>query len=89
MEEKKYCICQKPYNFDDETKNDIMIECGTGDMCQNSIKWFHIGCVRVQKKNLVKLMWFCPKCVKAINREDAQPGRMSVVKPPFPLEISL
>lgn len=51
-----HCVCRL---IDDGTK---MIECAS---CQ---EWFHIVCVRVEKKFIVnrKLNWFCPNCKSSV-----------------------
>ena len=82
----KYCVCQKPYDFDNEAKNGIMIECGWGDACQNPQKWWHITCVKIQKKDLEKKFWMCEECTNKRNRPDDRVlgGHMVVVQPPTP-----
>jgi hypothetical protein len=47
---KKHCVCQQPYDFEDEASNGVMIECGLAGACEHSVKWFHIKCVGVKKK---------------------------------------
>jgi hypothetical protein len=84
VDRKLYCTCQKMYDYDNEDNNDTMIECGSGDMCTNEIKWFHIGCVGFLKKNLNKLEYLCASCIKRRNRgPNLPPGETRTVRPPL------
>ena len=33
---KNHCVCQQPYDFEDEASNGVMIECGLAGACENS-----------------------------------------------------
>jgi hypothetical protein len=60
-----------------------MVECGSGGMCNNLIKWFHIGCVNFKKRDLTKREFYCAECMQRRNRGDELPkGSTKVVQPP-------
>ena len=54
---KVYCICKKS-----DGCSEIMIFC-ENENCQNG-QWFHLTCIKMTKKQILKGAWYCSQCRK-------------------------